>query len=229
MFAPRQAAAWGVHLYTASGALFGMLALMAVSEGAVRHAFLYLVAAAIVDATDGLLARLVRVNEVLPSFSGAQVDNAVDVLTFIWVPIFLMGAENLLPSRVWLAVPILAALYAYGQVNMKTPDNCFLGFPSYWNIVALYLYWLRPGPLAAVLMVVIPGIMSFIPTRYLYPSRNRAYWKTSWTLAMVWVVLLVVLLLEEEPNRTLVWLSLFYPIYYTLLSFYLDWKIRRAN
>ncbi|MCC6142331.1 MAG: CDP-alcohol phosphatidyltransferase, partial [Candidatus Hydrogenedentes bacterium] len=181
------------------------------------------------DATDGILARLVGVSGILPGFSGAQVDNAVDVLTFIWVPIFIMGREELLPHPFWLVVPILAALYAYGQVNMKTPDNFFLGFPSYWNIVALYMWWLQPPPLGAILMVAIPGVLSFIPTRYLYPSRNFMLWQTSWGLGLVWVGLLIYLILQEDPSRTLIWISLFYPIYYVALSFYIDFGIRRRG
>jgi phosphatidylcholine synthase len=221
--------AWLIHLYTASGALMGVMALLATANDQIRMAFLYLVVAGIIDATDGLMARAARVSRVLPDFSGAQVDNAVDVLTFIWAPIFIMGKENLLPHPLCLAVPVFAALYAYGQVNMKTPDNFFLGFPSYWNIVALYMYWLHPGPLISSLMVLIPGIFSFIPTRYLYPSRNSAYWKLSWSLGILWTLLIVYLLLQEKPNQIWVWLSLYYPVYYLVVSFYLDWTIRRTE
>lgn len=221
--------AWLIHLYTASGALMGVLALLATGNGQIREAFLFLVVAGVIDATDGLMARAARVSKVLPKFSGAQVDNAVDVLTFIWVPVFIMGHENLLPHPLWLAVPVIAALYAYGQVNMKTPDNFFLGFPSYWNIVALYLYWFHPGAIFSVLMILIPGIFSFIPTRYLYPSRNSAYWKLSWSLGILWTVLVVCLLLQETPGQKWIWLSLYYPVYYLVVSFYLDWTIRRAG
>lgn len=207
----------------------GVLALLATANGQVRSAFLYLVVAGVIDATDGLMARAAKVSKVLPKFSGAQVDNAVDVLTFIWAPIFIMGRESLLPHPLWLAIPVIAALYAYGQVNMKTPDNFFLGFPSYWNIVALYMHWLHPGAVIAVLMILIPGIFSFIPTRYLYPSRNSAYWKLSWSLGILWTVLIVWLLFQEDPDKKWVWLSLYYPVYYLVVSFYLDWNIRRTE
>lgn len=229
MASPRRTLAWLVHLYTASGGLVGMFALMAVSRGDIQLAFLLLGLACFIDATDGLLARLVRVSEVLPGFSGAQVDNAIDVFTFIWIPIFIMGVEDLLPHPFWMGVPIIASLYAYGQVNMKSPDNFFLGFPSYWNIVALYMWWLRPGPVAAVLMVVVPGILSFIPTRYLYPSRNFILWKTTWGLALLWMAMIIYLLLiEQPPDKRLVGLSLFFPFYYLILSFFMDWSIRRG-
>ena len=220
--------AWLVHLYTATGAIVGMIALLAAAKGHVRVAFQLLLVAAVIDGTDGLLARRARVSEVLPNFSGTYVDNAVDVLTYIFVPIFIIGWQELLPHPAWLAVPIIAALYGYGQVDMKTQDDFFLGFPSYWNVIALYMYWFQPPPLAAVLMVLVPAVLTFIPTRYLYPSRNSLYWKTTWSLAFIWIALVAFLLTRERPSRVLIWVTLYGPAYYFIVSFYTDWKIRRG-
>lgn len=222
-------AAWLVHLYTASGGIIGMFALFAAADGQVRLAFLLLIMTMLIDGTDGILARRVRVSEVLPNFSGAEVDNLVDFLNYVWIAVFIMGVENLLPHMLWIAVPILAALYAYGQVDMKTPDAFFLGFPSYWSTVALYLFWLKPAPVVAVLMVVIPAILTFVPTRYLYPSKNEILWRTSWGLGIVWFALVIYLLMQEQPDPRLILLSLFYPVYYLIASFYVDWKMRQAR
>lgn len=225
----KQLRAWAVHLYTASGGVLGMFALISASEGNVRQAFFFLVVCMLIDATDGILARRYKVREVLPDFDGAMIDNVIDMLTFVWIPVFIIGQEGLLPSIVWLIVPILAGLYAYGQVNMKTPDNFFLGFPSYWNIIALYLYWLQPAPIIAILMLVIPAILTFIPTRYLYPSKNYIYWQVTWALGAVWFVMLFILLAQVNPNQNLVLLSLFYPAYYMGMSFYIDWRVRTSR
>ena len=225
----RKLAAWMVHLYTASGGVVGMMALFAAADGQVRLAFLLLCLCTLIDATDGILARKAQVSSVLPNFSGAMIDNVIDVLTFVWVPVFIMGSQHLLPSLAWTAVPIIAALYAYGQVNMKTDDAFFLGFPSYWNFIALYLFWLKPEPVIAVLAVVIPGILSFIPTRYLYPSKNPILSKTSWLMGLVWAVMVLYLLTQETPNQNLILASLFYPIYYLALSFYLDLRFRQGK
>jgi phosphatidylcholine synthase len=225
----QKAAAWGVHFYTATGGVIGVFALLLAAEGQVRVAFALLLLTMVIDATDGLLARRVRVSDVLPDFNGAEMDNVIDVFTYVWIPVFIMGHQGLLPHPAWLIPPVLAAMYAYGQVNMKTPDSYFLGFPSYWNIVALYMFWLRPQPVVAILMVVIPALLTFIPTRYLYPSKNQILWKTSWSLGAVWIALVVFLLAQEEPDQTLVLLSLFYPAYYLLASFYIDWTLRRQQ
>ncbi len=222
----RKIKAWLIHLYTASGGVVGMFALFAAANGQIRVAFMLLILAAMIDATDGIMARKVGVRMVLPKFDGAMIDNVIDVLTYVWVPVFIMGSQNLLPHPLWTAVPILASLYAYGQVNMKTEDAFFLGFPSYWNGIAIYMYWLKPIPIIAILMVVIPGILSFIPTRYLYPSKNPILSKTTWALGLPWGILVIYLLSQEKPDEGLVWLSLLYPTWYIVSSFYIDWRIR---
>lgn len=223
-----QGLAWLVHLYTACGGVVGVFALIAAAEGRIRDAFLLLVITMMIDATDGLLARRLKVSRVLPQFDGAMMDNVIDILNFAWTPILIMAQTQVLPSHLWLVIPALASLYAYGQTNMKSDDGYFIGFPTYWNVVALYLYWLQPAPLAAVLIITIPGILSFVPTRYLYPSKGNTLWRTSWGLGMMWGVLLIVLLLQESPDFSLIWLSLLYPAYYMLASFGVDYCIRRG-
>lgn len=225
----QQARAWSVHLYTAIGGILGMFALFSAAEGNTRQAFLLLVVCMLIDATDGILARRFKVRTVLPNFDGAMIDNVIDMLTFVWIPVFIMWQEALLPSVFWLIVPMMAGIYAYGQVNMKTIDNFFLGFPSYWNIIALYLFLLKPPAIIAILILVIPAILTFIPTRYLYPSKNYVFWQVTWALGAIWFLMLFILLTQAVPSQNLVLISLFYPAYYMLMSFYIEWRIRRSS
>lgn len=225
----RQLTAWLIHLYTATGGIIGMFALLVAARGEIRLAFLLLIVTLLIDGTDGILARQARVRETLPHFSGAHIDDIIDVLTYVWVPVFIMASQNLLPHPLWVAVPILAGLYAYGQIDMKTADNFFLGFPSYWNVVALYMYWLRPEPFWAVVMILVPALLTVIPTRYLYPSKNAIFWRTTWLLTGLWLLLIIYLLFQENPDQRLILLSILYPVYYTLLSFYVEWKLRQGR
>ena len=106
-------------------------------------AVLWLFLAAIfVDGTDGLLARQFRVKEVMPGFDGALLDNIVDYMTYTLAPMVLLWANGFLPDGVWggvvAAVPVLASCYQFCRSDAKTDDHFFLGFPSYWNIVAFY-------------------------------------------------------------------------------------------
>lgn len=225
----RKAAAWGVHIYTGIGGLIGVLALFAVHRGEIREAFGLLIITMLIDATDGILARRLKVREVLPKFDGAALDNAIDLLTYGYIPIFIIGSQGLVPDITWTLIPTFALLYAYGQIDMKTPDSFFLGFPSYWNVVALYIWWLQPNDGVTFALLVIPAILTFIPTRYLYPSKNQVMWQLSWGLGAAWFILVLILLAQPEPNQDLIRISLFYPIYYTVASFYVDYLARRGT
>lgn len=225
----REVAAWGVHLYTITGGIIGMFALFEAARGKIENAFLLIILSHLIDATDGLMARAVRVWEVLPNFSGEMVDNLIDIFTYLWLPMFIIWTTDALPSDYWLILPVIAGMYAYGQVNMKTDDDFFLGFPTLWDAVSIYIVYLNPSEWLAVLIIVIPTVLSFIPLRYLYPSKNSFLSKPSWILALLWIALWIYILVEEPTNRNLVVVSLFYPAFYLLGSFYANYKVYKEN
>jgi phosphatidylcholine synthase len=216
--------AWGVHAYTMSGGALGMLALVAVVERQTPIALLLLAIAIVIDMTDGMLARKVKVSEVVPNFDGAKVDDLVDFLTYVWAPVLILYAEGLVSSPVWLLLPVIGSLYAYGRPGMKEVDGeaYFVGFPSYWNILVLYMYWLRPAEDVTIALLIIFCVLSFVPTRYLYPSKNPKYPLATLGLGAIWLILIGYLLAQSEPNNSLVVLSLFYPIYYLGASFFVE-------
>ncbi len=220
--------AWSVHAYTALGGILGIFALFFVAQGNVRAAYVLLVLQMFIDATDGMLARRVKVSERLPHFDGAMLDNVIDMLTYVWLPLFILLQEQLLPHPLWVVAPALGAMYAYGQTNMKNDEGYFIGFPSYWNIVVLYLFWLRPPTEIALIVVLVPSLLSFLPTRYLYPSKGETLWKTAWVLGTGWFGLVLWLLAQETPPQTVVYISLYFPIWYLLASFYVEYRHRRA-
>src|SRR5215213_7250666 len=147
--------AWGVHLYTALGlAIAAAVAVLAVrgDAGSMRAAFLLLLVATVIDAADGSLARAADVKRVLPGFDGRRLDDIVDFHTYTSLPLLLIWRSGVLPpaQAPWLLVPLLASAYGFSQADAKTDDGYFRGFPSYWNVVALYLYYLRPSAGAAL-------------------------------------------------------------------------------
>lgn len=216
-------AAWGVHLYTAAGAVVALLALDAVAADSYAAAFWWMAAAFILDCTDGTLARRARVKEVLPGFDGAKLDDIVDYLNYVLVPVTLALRADLLPAGTAgvfvAALPLLASAYGFCNASAKTPDHFFTGFPSYWNVVVFYLFALR-GPAwfnAAVLLLL--SISVFVPIRYLYPSRSsRVGWKL-FAFGVIWGGMVFWLLFQfPTPSRTLAVLSLFFPAYYVAQS-----------
>lgn len=244
----RQALAWCVHFYTATGLIAAALMAVAILRAdaeSFRVAFLLMIVATLIDATDGAFARLVRVKEVLPSFDGRKLDDLVDFQTYVTLPLLLIWQARLLPpgQEAWLLAPLLAAAYGFCQTQAKTSDGFFLGFPSYWNILAFYLYVMQPPPGVVVGLLVGFAVLTFVPLRYLYATQPGRLNRTTNYLAAVWCVLLVatVWLMPGEAAagekaggrvRVLAWLSMVFPAYYLGVSWWITarhWHGRRAR
>ena len=218
----RIAAAWGVHLLTASSAPAGVLAILAAERGEAARSMAWMAYTLAVDSFDGTLARAVGVKRVLPFFDGTRLDDLVDYFTYVIVPALFLLHLRLLPAGAAVPValcPVLASAYGFCRTDAKTSDHYFTGFPSYWNIVAFYLYTLD-WPLAVnAAIVVLLSIAVFVPVRYLYPSRTTTLRSLTIGLGLVWGawVLWALAHLDTVPH-TLVVLSLAYPVYYVALS-----------
>ena len=219
---------WIAHVYTAFGAVLALLAAMATIGDDFRRAFLILIAATVIDATDGTIARALRVKERLPHYDGARLDDMVDYLTYVFVPVLLMWRAQLVPAA-WVvpigAAILLASAYGFGRTDAKThnTDHFFTGFPSYWNVVVLYLFVWRLSPVANAAVLVALALLVFVPLRYVYPSRTKTLWGVTMTLSAAWAALLTIVVwrLPEIDGRWIA-LSLVYPVYYFALSLWLN-------
>jgi phosphatidylcholine synthase len=223
-----------VHLYTASGAVLGLLIVLAAFEGEVVMALWLGLATLFVDGTDGMLARRFRVKETIPWFDGARLDDIVDYLTYVFAPVVLLWTTGHLPEGPlgWIlaALPLLASSYQFCRVDAKTSDHFFLGFPSYWNIVAFYVIVLDLGDLATGVLIVVLTVLVFVPIRYLYPSRMRALRGLTLALSAVWAITYAVLVVQlPDPNPWVVAASLAYIAYYWGLSFWMTARGARAR
>jgi phosphatidylcholine synthase len=225
--------AWLVHLYTGIGALAAFFGTVAVFQGDYREAFLWMAAATVIDSTDGVLARVARVKEVLPGFDGARLDDIVDYMTFVFLPVLLLYHARELPA-VWGAavasVVLLSSAYGFGSTDAKTDDYFFTGFPSYWNVVALYLHAAGMAPAINGAVLLVLSALVFVRLGYVYPSRTPVLRGLTIGLGLIWggMVIAMILLLPDVP-RVLLVASLFYPTYYTVLSFALQFTRRRIK
>ena len=216
--------AWLVHLYTAMGLVCAAgIAVLIVRGGneSFRQAFLLMMVATAIDATDGWLARHARVKEVLPGFDGAALDNLIDFLTYTSLPLLLLWRADILTGDLaWLLLlPLLASGYGFSQVHAKTADELFLGFPSYWNIVAFYLYVLHAPVWVSVTLIVACAVLTFVPTVYLSPTRGGPFATLINVGAAIWFVLVGLVLLGRAGDpRVLAIVSLVYPLTYLALS-----------
>jgi phosphatidylcholine synthase len=218
----RRTAAWGVHLFTASSAPAGILAILAMDRGDAASAFWWMAYTLAVDSIDGTLARAVGVKRVLPFFDGTRLDDVVDYFTYVIVPALFLLRMPLLPPDVAVPValaPVLASAYGFCRTDAKTADHFFTGFPSYWNVVVFYLYMLGWPAWVNAAVVVALSVAVFVPIRYIYPSRTRTLRPLTVALGVVWGVTVLWLLAHlPTASRTLVTASLAFPAYYLALS-----------
>jgi phosphatidylcholine synthase len=246
----RQFLGWCVHFYTALGLVAAAAIAALIIDGrpeSFRRAFLLMVAATLIDATDGTLARRVRIKEVLPGFDGRRLDDLIDFLTYTCLPLLLIARAGLLPGgwEVCLLLPLLASAYGFCQVSAKTDDGYFLGFPSYWNLVAFYLYTLQPlSGWFSLGVVVLLSLLTFVPSRYLYPTQRGKLNRVTNLLGAAWAILLVWILFqmpsdslstqapENDSTRRLSILSLFFPAWYMIASWVISvrfWRKKRRR
>ena len=219
---PGRIRAWTVHAYTGTGAILAFVAAWAVVHGHDRLALGAMFVATIVDATDGVLARRARVKEVLPAIDGGRIDDIVDYLTFVFVPILLLEAAGGLYA--FAVVPVagivlLSSLYGFVAPDAKTSDHFFTGFPSYWNIVVLYLLVFRvpPGANAAILLIL--SALVFVRIGWIYPSRTTTLQGLTLGLAALWTVAVAVIIVRwPSAPQWIAIASLLFPVYYIVLS-----------
>jgi phosphatidylcholine synthase len=191
------------------------------NDTAFRGAFLLMMVATAIDATDGWFARRVRVKEVLPWFDGTALDNTIDFQTYVTLPLLLLWRADLLPgAQAWLLVlPLLASAYGFSQVAAKTADGYFLGFPSYWNIIAFYLYMLSVASAIAATVIIVFSVLTFVPSRYLYATRGGPFAAIINVGAPIWFLALAEALIDRTPRGHLIaQLSFAYPVTYMALS-----------
>lgn len=196
----RRVLAFCVHLLTASGAATGLLALLTAIHGAWPAVFGWLAVSLVIDAVDGAFARKLRVAEVLPRWSGEVLDLVVDFLNYVTVPVFaivtggFMRPEFAIAAAV--AILISSAIY-FADNKMKTDDAYFRGFPATWNLVAFYLFLLRPGEWASLIAIAVLVICTFVPFLFVHPMRVRRLRGLNIVLCGLWGALAIFALIRD--------------------------------
>lgn len=231
----RKVLAWCAHLYTALGlAAAAGIAVLVVRGGveSFRLAFLLMMVATVIDTTDGWLARRVGVHEWTPGFDGRRLDDLIDFQTYTALPLLLIWRAGLVDveHQCWLLLPLWASAYGFCQTQAKTDDHFFLGFPSYWNVVALYLYLLRLPTGWALGIIIFLALLTFVPSRYLYTTHGGPFSLATNLLGSGWAVVLLVILFQwHNASRVLLLASLSFPAYYLGLSWLISlryWQSR---
>ncbi|MCW9706099.1 CDP-alcohol phosphatidyltransferase family protein [Fodinibius salsisoli] len=225
----KKIAAYGVHLFTASGAALGLWSLILIYDGFYQNALWVLVASAVVDSVDGALARLFQTKQHAAAIDGALMDNVIDFLTWTAAPLLWVYVTMQLPIWV-LLICAIASAFGFSNARAKTDDYFFLGFPSYWNIVVFYLFVLNLPVIFASAILLIFAFTTFLPVKFVYPTRTPFLRPVTLFLGALFVLqFLALIYFFDESSPLLIYTSFLFPFYYFGLSFYLNIKTTETS
>lgn len=211
-------ASYLVHIFTASGALLAFWSMILISQDNAAGSIWVLALAAIIDSLDGTLARRFDVKTYTPGIDGALLDNLVDYLTWVFLPVVWAYMFLEVPFLIG-SVVLITSLFGFSHTQAKSDDHFFRGFPSYWNFVILYLYALDAGVTVSSIILLIFAFMVLVPIKFVYPSRTKKWQKLTLILLVPYGLLLLAMLIYL--NETPLWITLvsfYYPVYYVLIS-----------
>lgn len=181
--------AYFVHMFTATGAVFAMLAMLAAADGKWSLMFVWLVVALVVDGMDGPMARKYDVKSRAPIIDGVLLDLIIDYLTYVFIPAFALFNSGLLPGWTgWTAIIVItfASVLYFADTRMKTRDNSFSGFPGCWNMFAVVMFAVRPDFWTILALVIVLAIAMFLRIKFIHPVRTQRWRLLSLPVALAW-------------------------------------------
>ena len=202
-----QARAFSVHLLTASGSFLAFVSLVAASEERWTAMFWWLGLALFVDGIDGPIARKLQVKEILPSWSGEHLDNIIDYVTYVLIPAFALYQRGFMGERLSFlsaAIIVVSSAIYYADTGMKTKENFFKGFPVVWNMVVFTLFVIEPGQWVSFAVVVIAGILTFVPVNFLHPVRVVRLREVNLAVFLAWCAFATVALIQTMDTSHVV-------------------------
>jgi len=106
--------------------------------------------------------------------TGVVLDLVVDFLTYVVVPLVALWRSGLLAPP-FAVFRVLRGRHGFGTLFRRQahedPRPLVSRFPAIWNVLVFYLLVLRPGPLAATLIVAAAAGLMFTPVVFVHPLR----------------------------------------------------------
>jgi len=215
-------AAWAVHGFTASGAVLGFLAIISIFNNDQVGSFLWLGLALLVDGLDGTIARKIGVTDKAPNIDGSTLDNLIDYLNYVIIPSVMIYWFQMVPNGWEMIIPagvFAVSLYTFANLNMKTDDYYFSGFPALWNIVVLYFYILNTNLYVNLIVIIFLSILTFIPIKFVHPLRVKKLRNITIFCTIIWSAT-TLKLITTLPNTNLFNDEKIVLIIWTACSFY---------
>ena len=173
-----------VHIFTGSGIIFSFMALVSVIEGYKLLTFMFLGIALLVDIVDGTLARKYKTEIIFPNIDGKTLDTIIDYINYIFIPCIMIYKFGYLPPDFTIIIPIViicVSLYSYVNTKLVATSFSYIGFPSIWNVILLYLEILSFNQWINLFIILLFILLKFVPFRVIHPMRNVAFKKTNIT------------------------------------------------
>ena len=193
---------WIVHCVTASGAICGMLGIIAVSDKQPREAVLWLAAAMILDGVDGPAARAWKVCDHVPRIDGYTLDLIVDFVTCIVVPVIFLHQFDMLPNGgslyIGAFILFMSALWM-SRTDQMTDDHWFNGFPCEWNMIVPTLYLLRANPWFTTAACVALALTQLTNWKFVHPMQVRRFRPLTVSVTVLWLAT-VLWMTAESPH-----------------------------
>jgi len=226
-----RAFAWGAHFFTASGLIFGFLALIALLNGEQTLSFLFMGLALFVDGVDGSLARFVKVEEALPDIDGTTLDNVIDMVNYTILPVLMIYWYSMVPYNLvnlTCIVILLVSCYTFSDKKMKTSDYYFSGFSAFWNLLVLFLYILDLGLWFNFIAICVCAVLTFIPVKIIHPLRVKSLRNNAIAFLFVWSFCTLFLILEKDHGAPIEIRQVVYLIWLATSGYFVWVSLRRS-
>ena len=130
------------------------------------------------------------------------------------------------------AAILLTSAYQFTQVDAKTDETdeyFFKGFPSYWNVMVIYMLVMGLNPWINLALLTLFNILVFVPVKYIYPSRNTRLRRLTLVFSYLYAVVGVWSVLQyPDVPQWAIWASFVYVAYYVALSLWPRRAVQQA-
>ncbi|MCD2412690.1 phosphatidylcholine synthase [Borreliella burgdorferi] len=224
--------AWLVHIFTASGLIVGLYSIISIVNGNYSLLLKLTVIGLIIDGIDGTMARKLKVKELIPEIDGTLLDNITDYINYTFIPVIFFYLGEFIEEKYKVAICIgilLSSAYQFSRTDAKTNDNYFRGFPSLWNLFVILNIIFKMEQITNLITMSICIITSFIPIKFIYPSKTKELRKITIPITIISCLIFVVSIFSELSTTALKMAKtvlILYFVYLTLASIYLTYKTR---
>tara|TARA_B100000886_G_scaffold304976_1_gene236479 strand:- start:37 stop:765 length:729 start_codon:yes stop_codon:yes gene_type:complete len=221
-----------VHFLTGSGIIFSFMALVSVIESYKLQTFTFLGFALIIDIIDGTLARKYKTEIIFPNIDGKTLDTIIDYINYIFIPCIMLYKFDYLPLNFTIVIPIIIlCISLYSYVNVKLIDTSFsyIGFPSIWNVIVLYLEILSFDKLINLLIILFLIFLKFAPLKVIHPMRFPKFKKANIALLFGTLLTSIILLINKFESTFMSGVYLYVLISWLIFNSYFIFFVIFSN